>query len=53
MTRWNYRIRLRLRSLFRRDRVELELSDELRFHLEQLVAEKIAKEIVQVIKLRA
>ena len=45
MTRWNYRIRLRLRSLFRRDRVELELTDELRFHFEQLAAEKIAKEM--------
>ena len=28
---------LRLRSLFRRDAVESELDDELRFHLEQLI----------------
>jgi len=33
--------RLRLRSLFRRSAVERELEDELRFHLEQLVEEKI------------
>ena len=31
---WFYTIPLRLRSLFRRDRVEQELDDELRFHLE-------------------
>ncbi|HEV2352328.1 MAG TPA: ABC transporter permease [Terriglobia bacterium] len=36
------KLRLRLRSLFRRDRVEEELNNELRFHLEILVAEKTA-----------
>ena len=41
--RWLYKIPLRLRSLFRRGRVEQELSDELRFHLEKLPEEKVAK----------
>ena len=36
------KFRLRLRSLFRRRHVERELDDELRFHLDQLVEEKIA-----------
>jgi hypothetical protein len=34
---------LRVRSLFRRSRVEQELSNELRFHLEELIEEKLAK----------
>jgi macrolide transport system ATP-binding/permease protein len=42
MTRWAYKLRLRLRSLFRRDRIEMELRDELRFHLGKLVEEKLA-----------
>jgi predicted permease len=33
--RWLYTIPLRLRSIFRRSRVEAELSEELQFHLEQ------------------
>jgi len=33
------KLRLRVRSLFRRDFVERELSDELRFHLERQIAE--------------
>ncbi len=41
--RWFYRLPLRLRSLFRRGRVEQELSDELRFHLEELIEENVAK----------
>jgi putative ABC transport system permease protein len=41
--RWLYKLSLRLRSLFRRSRVEKELSDELRFHLEKLIQEKVAK----------
>jgi putative ABC transport system permease protein len=41
--RWFYKLPLRLRSLFRRSRVEEELSDELRFHLEKLAEEKVAK----------
>ena len=32
-----HKLSLRLRSLFRRARMEQELSDELRFHLEKLV----------------
>ena len=31
------KIRLRLRSLFRRQNVDFELDDELRFHFDQLV----------------
>jgi putative ABC transport system permease protein len=40
-----YKLPLRLRSLFRKSRVESELSDELRFHLEKLIEEKVAKGI--------
>jgi len=32
--RWVHNLRLRLRSLFRRSRVEQELNAELQFHLE-------------------
>ena len=45
MIRHLYKLPLRLRSLFRSGRVEGELSDELRFHLEKLVEEKVAKGI--------
>jgi predicted permease len=38
---WWYTIPLRLRSLFRRAKVEDELQEELRFHLEQQVAREI------------
>jgi putative ABC transport system permease protein len=41
--RWFYKLPLRLRSLIRNDRVEQELNDELRFHLEKLIEEKLAK----------
>jgi len=41
--RWFYKLRLRVRSLFRRGRVEQELSDELRFHLERVIEENVAK----------
>lgn len=41
--RWLYKLPLRIRSLFKRARVEQELTDELRFHLEKLVEEKAAK----------
>ena len=34
--RWFFTVPLRLRSIFRRNQVERELADELRFHLEQL-----------------
>src|SRR6267142_4171807 len=40
--RWADKVWLRLRSLLRRPRVEQELDDELRFHLEQQIAENIA-----------
>jgi len=42
MTRWPYKLQLRLRSLLQKDRVEDELSDELQFHLRKLVEEKLA-----------
>jgi hypothetical protein len=40
---WLYTIPLRLRSLFRREYVEQELDDEIQFHLDQQIAENIAK----------
>ncbi len=42
-TRWIYTIPLRLRSLFRRDRVEQELDEEIRYHLVRQVEENIAR----------
>lgn len=39
---WWYTLPLRVKSLFRRSRVELELDEELRFHLEQRIEEGIA-----------
>jgi len=41
--RWFYILPLRIRTLFRRSRVEQELSEELRFHLEKLIEDKVAK----------
>ena len=41
--RWFYKVPLRLRSLLREGRVEEELSDELRFHLERMIQEKVAR----------
>ena len=41
--RWIYKLPLRLRSLFRKKRVEEELSEEMQFHLEKLIEENIAK----------
>jgi predicted permease len=43
MIRWVNKLPLRLRSLFGRGRVDKELSDELRFHLEKLIQESAAK----------
>ncbi|HEX4170821.1 MAG TPA: permease prefix domain 1-containing protein, partial [Bryobacteraceae bacterium] len=40
---WVYKLPLRLRSLFNRRRVEQELDDEMRFHLEERMAASIAK----------
>ena len=39
---WLYTIPLRVRSIFRRAKVEQELDEELRLHLEQLVAQEMA-----------
>jgi hypothetical protein len=41
--RWIYKLPLRIRSLFRRSRVEQELSEELGFHVENQIQEKLAK----------
>ena len=43
MMRWFYKLPLRLRSLFHKSRVERELTDELRFHLEKLIEGKVEK----------
>jgi predicted permease len=40
---WLYTIPLRLRSLFRRNHVESELDEEIRFHVERQIAEAIAR----------
>src|ERR1017187_7795077 len=40
--KWIYTIPLRLRSLVRRNRVEEELDDELRFHVEAQIRESVA-----------
>src|SRR5436190_19651718 len=40
---WFYTVPLRLRSLFRRGRVEAELDDELRFHLENEIEQNLAR----------
>src|SRR5678815_3557821 len=39
---WFYTVPLRLRSLFRRDQVEAELDEELRYHLERQIEVNIA-----------
>ena len=43
--RWRYTIPLRLRSLFRRDRVERELADEFHYHIEQQIEAGLAKDL--------
>ena len=40
---WFYAVPLRLRSLFRRGRVEQELDEEFQYHLERQIQEQIAK----------
>ena len=40
--RWLPTLPLRLRSLFRRNQVERELSDEIQYHLEQKIHEYLA-----------
>jgi putative ABC transport system permease protein len=41
--RWLYKLFLRFRSLFHKNRVEQELRDELRFHLDRLIEERVAQ----------
>ena len=40
---WIYTVPLRLRSLLRRDQVEQELDEELRYHLERQIDENLAR----------
>ena len=40
---WIYTVPLRLRSLFRRRRVEEELDEELQYHLEKKTEDYIAR----------
>src|SRR5262245_50734868 len=42
-TRWFYTAPLRLRSIFRRQQVEQELDEELRYHIDRQIQENIAK----------
>src|ERR671930_1723477 len=41
--RWTRKLRLRLRSLLRRSRVEEEIDEELRYHVERQTGELIAR----------
>jgi predicted permease len=41
--RWFYKMRLRIRTLLRRNQVEQELEEELRYHLEQRIEQEIGK----------
>jgi len=41
--RWYRKLHLRVRSLFHHTQVEQELTDEVRFHLEQQIEENIAR----------
>jgi len=43
MEHWLYQLPLRLRSLFRRKRVEQELGEELQYHLERKIEEYVAQ----------
>src|SRR5262245_11802936 len=40
--RWWYTLPLRLRSIFRRERADRELDEEMQFHLEKLIDEGVA-----------
>ena len=42
LARWRYIVPLRVRSLLRREPVEQELDEELRFHLDQRIAANVA-----------
>src|SRR5215469_8728428 len=41
--RWRYKLPLRLHSLFRKNKAEMELSDELQFHLQNQIDEYVAQ----------
>jgi macrolide transport system ATP-binding/permease protein len=41
--RWYYKLLLRLRSIFDKDRAELDLSEELQFHLQNQIDEYVAQ----------
>ena len=41
--RWFYKLPLRFRSLFLKSNVEQELAEELRFHLEKLIEQEVAR----------
>jgi putative ABC transport system permease protein len=41
--RWYYKLPLRLRSLFRKGKAELELSDELQFHLQNQIDDFVSQ----------
>src|SRR5262245_47149143 len=43
LQRWFYTVPLRLRSLLRRGRVEEELDEELRYHLDRQIEENLTK----------
>ena len=40
--RWYYKVPLRLRSIFKKSQAELELSEELQFHLQKQIDEYVA-----------
>jgi macrolide transport system ATP-binding/permease protein len=41
--RWRYKLPLRFRSLFRKNKAELDLSEELQFHLQNQIDEYVAQ----------
>src|SRR5262245_6650044 len=43
LTRWRYSVPLRLRGLFRRGRLEADLTDEFRDHLEREIEARVAR----------
>jgi macrolide transport system ATP-binding/permease protein len=43
--RWYYKLPLRLRSIFHKNRAELDLSEELQFHLQNQIDEYVAQEM--------
>jgi predicted permease len=43
--RWYYKLPLRLRSIFHKNRAELELSEELQFHLQNQIDEYVAQKM--------